>query len=211
MTAVTTCSHFGAPENKIYHCFHCFPIYLPRSDETGCCDLSFLNAEFQVRVFTLFSPSSRSSSLSIRVVTSAYLRLLVFLPTILIQPWASSSPAFHMMYSVYKLNKQSDNIVLTYSFPNFEPVRCSRSSSNCCFLTCTQISQEAGKVVWYSHLFKNFPQFGCDPQSQRLQRSQWSRSRHFSRIPFFYDPTDVGNSIPGSTAFSKSSWYIWKF
>ena len=46
-----------------------------------------------------------------------------------------------------------------YSFPNFEPVYCSRSSSNCCFLTCSQVSQEAGQMVWYSHLFKSFPQF----------------------------------------------------
>ena len=48
---------------------------------------------------------------------------------------------------------------LTYSFLNKEPVCCSMSSSNCCFLICTQISQEAGQVVWYSHLFQNFPQF----------------------------------------------------
>ena len=46
-----------------------------------------------------------------------------------------------------------------YSFPNREPVLCSISSSNCCFLTCIQVSQETGKVVWYSHLLKNFPQF----------------------------------------------------
>ena len=46
-----------------------------------------------------------------------------------------------------------------YSFPDLEPVSCSMSSSNCCFLTCIQISQEAGQVVWYSHLFQNFPQF----------------------------------------------------
>ena len=46
-----------------------------------------------------------------------------------------------------------------YSFPNLEWVCCSMSSSNCCFLTCIQISQEAGQVVWYSHLLKNFPQF----------------------------------------------------
>ena len=46
-----------------------------------------------------------------------------------------------------------------YSFPDLEPVSCSMSSSNCCFLTCVQTSQEAGKVVWYSHLFKNFLQF----------------------------------------------------
>ena len=51
------------------------------------------------------------------------------------------------------------NAALTHSFPNLEPVYCSMSSSNCCFLTCIQISKEAGKVVWYSHLLKNFPQF----------------------------------------------------
>ena len=46
-----------------------------------------------------------------------------------------------------------------YSFPNMEPVHCSMFSSNCCFLTCIQISQEAGKVDWHSHFFKHFPQF----------------------------------------------------
>ena len=46
-----------------------------------------------------------------------------------------------------------------YSFPNLEPVHCSMSSSNLCFLTRMQIFQEAAKVIWYSHLFKNFPQF----------------------------------------------------
>ena len=42
-----------------------------------------------------------------------------------------------------------------YSFSYLEPVCCSISSSNCCFLTCIQVSQEAGQVVWYSHLFQN--------------------------------------------------------
>ena len=46
-----------------------------------------------------------------------------------------------------------------YSFSNCEPGHCSMSSSSCCFLTCIEIFQEAGKVVWYSHLLKNFPQF----------------------------------------------------
>ena len=46
-----------------------------------------------------------------------------------------------------------------YSFLNFEPVHCSMSGSNCCFLTCIQISRETGKVFWYSYLFGNFPQF----------------------------------------------------
>ena len=48
-------------------------------------------------------------------------------------------------------------MALMCSFPNLEPVCCSMSNSNCCFLTCIQISQEAGQMVWYSHLLKNFP------------------------------------------------------
>ena len=115
MAAVTIRSDFGAQENKICHCFHCFPIYLPWSDETGYHDLSFLNAEFQDSFFTssftlikrLFSSSSLSA---FRVVSSAYLRLLVFLLAIPIPVCDSSSPAFYMMYSVYKLNKKGDNI-----------------------------------------------------------------------------------------------------
>ena len=63
------------------------------------------------------------------------------------------------MYFAYKLNKQGDYTALMYSFPNLKPVCFSISGSNYCFLTCIQISQEAGKVVWYSHLFQNFPQF----------------------------------------------------
>ena len=46
-----------------------------------------------------------------------------------------------------------------YSFSYLEPVCCFMSSSNCCFLTCIQVSQEAGQVTWYSHLFQNFSQF----------------------------------------------------
>src|SRR5574337_867395 len=116
---------------------------------------------FSLSSFTFINRLFSSSSLSaIRVVSSAYLRLLIFLPAILIPACVSSSPAFLMMYSACKLNKQGDNITaLMYSFSYLEPVCCSMSSSNCCFLTCIQISQEAGQVVWYSHLFQNFPQF----------------------------------------------------
>ena len=46
MAAFTICSDFGAQENKIGHCFHCFPTYIPLSGGTGCSDLSFLNVEF---------------------------------------------------------------------------------------------------------------------------------------------------------------------
>ena len=127
--------------------------------------LSFKPA-FSLSSFTFIRRLFCSSSFSaIRVVSSAYLRVLIFLPAILIAVCASSSPAFHMMDSAYKLNKQDDNMTaLTYSFPNFKLVCCSMSGSNCCFWTCIQASQEAGKVVWYSHIFKNFPQFVGKPQ-----------------------------------------------
>ena len=64
-----------------------------------------------------------------------------------------------MMYSAYKLNKAVTIYSLDVFFPSLEPVCCSMSGSNCCFLTYIQISREAGQVVWYSHLLKNFPQF----------------------------------------------------
>ena len=101
------------------------------------------------------------------MVSSAYLRLLIFLLAILIPAYASSSLAFHMMYSAYKLNKQRQYTALTYSFSYLEPVYCSMSSYNCCFLICIQISQEAGQVVWCYHLLKNFTVY-CGPHSQRF-------------------------------------------
>ena len=99
-----------------------------------------------------------------------------------------------------------------YSFPNLEPVRCSMSGSNCCFLTCIQISQEAGKVAWYSHLLKNFPQFVVIHTVKGFSVVNEAEVDVFLEFScFFYDPEDVGNSISGSFAFSESSLNIWKF
>ena len=98
---------------------------------------------------------------TIRVVSSAYLCYWYFSQLSFFPACASSIPAFHMMYSVYKLNHQGDNI---QPFPIWNQ---SMSGFNCCFSTCIQISQEAGKVIWYSHL-KEFSTFCCDLHSQRL-------------------------------------------
>jgi len=118
--------------------------------------LSF-KSTFSLSSFTFIKRLFSSSSLSaIRVVSSAYLRLLIFLLAILIPAYASTSPAFLMMCSVYKLYAGWQYTALTYSFSYLEPVCCSMSSSNCCFLTCIQVSQEAGQVVWYSHLFQTY-------------------------------------------------------
>ena len=119
-------------------------------------------SHFSLSSFTFITRLFSSCLLSaIRVVSSVYFKLLIFLQAILIPVCASSSLASHMMYPAHKLNKQGDNIQpwRTYSFSYLEPAFCSMSSSNCHFLTRIQLSQEAGQVVWYSHLFQNFPQF----------------------------------------------------
>ena len=86
------------------------------------------------------------------------------------------------------------------------------SSSNCCFLTSIQISQEAGQVVWYSHLFQNFPQFIVIHTVKGFGTVKKAEVDVFLELPcFFRDPADVGNLISGSSAFSKSSLNIWKF
>ena len=117
------------------------------------------------------------------------------------------------MYSAYKLNKQGDNIQ-----PSHTPFLIwNQSVFPCpvltyCFLTCLQVSQEADQVVWYSHLFQNFPQlivihtvkgFGI------VNKAEIDVFLEFSC--FFDDPVDVGNLIPGSSAFSKTRLNIWKF
>ena len=86
------------------------------------------------------------------------------------------------------------------------------SSSNCCFLTCIQISQEAGQVVWYSHLFHNFPQFVVIHTVKGFGIVNKSDVDVFLELScFFDDPMDVGNLMCGSFAFSKTSLNIWKF
>ena len=86
------------------------------------------------------------------------------------------------------------------------------SSSNCCFLTCIQISQEAGQVVWYSHPFQNFLQFIVIHTVKGVGIVNKAEIDIFLELScFFNDPTDVGNLISGFSAFSKSSLNIWKF
>ena len=86
------------------------------------------------------------------------------------------------------------------------------SGSNCWFLTCIQVSQKAGKVVGYSHLFKNFPYFVVIHTVKGFSVVNEAEVDVFLELScFFYDPMDVGNLISGSSAFSKSILNIWKF
>src|SRR5574340_883652 len=86
------------------------------------------------------------------------------------------------------------------------------SSSNCCFLTCIQISQEVGQVVWYSHLLKNFPQFIVIHRVKGFAIVNKAEIDVFLELScFFHDSADVGNLISASSAFSKTSLNIRKF
>ena len=166
---------------------------------------------FSLSSFTLIKRLFSSSSLSaIRVVSSAYLRFLIFLLAILIPAYASSSLAFLMMYSVYKLNKQVDNIQPWHTpFPvwNQSVVSCPVLT---CFLTCTQISQVRWSGIPIS--FKNFPQFIVSHTVKGFGTVNKAEVDLFLELSCFLDdPTDVGNLISGSPGFSKYRLNIWKF
>ena len=99
-----------------------------------------------------------------------------------------------------------------YSSSNLEPVHCFKSCSDCCFLTYIQISQEGDKVVRYSHLFKNIPQFVVIHSVKGFGIVNEAEVDVFLELSCsLYDPTDVGHLTSGSSTFSKSSLNISKF
>ena len=153
----------------------------------------------------LFSSSALSA---LRVVSSAYLTLLIFLPAILIQACASSSPAFLMMYSAYKSNKQGDNIQ-----PWHTPFSIwIQSVGPCPILTVASWPAYRflrRQVRWSGipihlrivHSFHTVKGFGI------VNKAEIDVFLELSC--FFDDPVDVGNLISGSSAFSKASLNIW--
>ena len=89
-----------------------------------------------------------------------------------------------------------NQITLTSSFSYLEPICCSMSSSNYCFLNCIQVSQEAGQVVWYFHLFQNFPQFIVINTVKGFGIVNKAEIDVFLELScFFDDSADVGNLI----------------
>ena len=201
MAAVTICSDFGAPRNKVSHCFHCFPIYLPWSDGTKWHDLYFLNVKFKpdgsLSYFTFIKRFFSSSLLSaIRLVSSAYLRLLIFLPEILIPACASSSPVFLMMYSAYKLNKQDDNIQpLCIPFPIWN-----QSVFTCSVLTVSSWPAYRllrRQVMWSGiPISKNFPQFLVIHPVKSFSIVNEAEVDVFLELPcFLHHSTNVGSLL----------------
>ena len=173
MAAVTIWSDFGAPQNKVSNCFHCFPSICQEVMGPDAMILVFwilsLKPAFSLSSFTFIKRLFSSPLLSaITVVSSAYLRLLIFLLAILIPACASSSIVFLMMYSAYKLNKQGGNIHPWHTpFPIWN-----RSVVPCPVLTVASwpayrflrrsVRQSGIPISWIFHSLL------CDPHSQRL-------------------------------------------
>ena len=141
--------------------FHCFPIYLPWSHGTRCHDLSFLSFKptFSLSSFTLIKRLFSSSLLC--AISWGY--------------WYFSQQSWFQLvlhpaqYSAWC----TLHTALMYSLPNLEPVHCSMSCSNYCFLTCIAVSQQAGKVVsLVLPSLEEFSTISCDPHNQRLWHGQ---------------------------------------
>ena len=101
---------------------------------------------------------------------------------------------------------------LSYSFLNLEPICCSIQGSNGYLLICIQVSQETGKMVWYSHLSKSFLQFAKINTVKGFSIVDETEIDVFLKFPcFLYNPVYVGNLISSPSSFSKPSLEIWNF
>ena len=167
---------------------------------------------FSLPTFTFIKRLLSSSSLSaIRVVSSAYLRLLIFLLAVLIPAYASSSPAFLMMYSAYKLNKQSDNIqpwCISFPILNQSVVPCLILTIASCLAFRFHRRQVRCSGIPISLIILQFVVIHTVKDFSVVNETEVDVFLEF--FCFFYDSTDVGNLISGSFAFSKSILYIWK-
>ena len=212
MAAVNIHNDFGYQEKKVCHCFHCFSI---------CHDM--MDPDAMILVFRMlvlrqhfhsFSSFTFISSSSLSAIRGCYLLnwgCWHFCQKSWFQPVLH--PVRHFSWCTPHISQISRVTICSLdSFPNLEPVRCSMSGSNCCFLICICFSQEAGKVVWYSHLLKYFPQFVVIHRVKGFSIFNEAEIDVFMEFSFFFsDLTDVGNLISGSSVFSKSSFNIMNF
>ena len=164
MAAVTICHDFGAQEKEICHYFH-LPFHLPWWNRGRCLDHSFflvfsLKPVLSLSSFTLIKRlcSSSSSLSAIRVVSSAYLRLLMFLLPVLIPACNSSSPAFLLMCSVHRLNRVTADSLVVLLFQSWTNQLFHTGSYLMLLDLHTGFSGDS-KTVWYSQLSKSFPRF----------------------------------------------------
>ena len=166
---------------------------------------------FSLSSFTFIKKLFGSLLFGIRVVSSAYLRLLIFLPAILIPACDSSSPAFLLMYSAYKLNKQGDN---TQSWRTPFPIW-NQSVVPCPVLTVASWPAYRflrRQVRWPGIPISSriFHSLLWSTQSKALAYSIKQKMFFGDSLAFFDDAADVGDLISGSSAFYETSLNIWK-
>ena len=174
--------------------------------------LSFRQA-LSVSSFTIVKSLFISSSLSsIKVVSCAYLKLLIFPVAILILACHSPSLAFSMMYSAYKLYKQHDSLYYLVLFSHFWTSLMFPSSSHCCWLIHIQVSLEIGKAIQYSDILKNFPQFVVihTVKGFTIVNESGKKIFFFLEFPYFSMIHWMLTIWSGSSAFCKSCLYFWK-
>ena len=207
MAAVTVRSDFGAQENKICHSFHFSPFYLWWSDGTDAMVLVFLNVEFQDSFcgFPL-SLSSRGSLVPLHFLPLLWYHLHIWGYWYFSwQSWFQLvlHPAQHFTWCTLHISWISR--VTIYSLD----VLLSQFGTHlfyvlfCCFLTCIQISQEAGQMVWYSHLFKNVQSVYWLSQVGLLSAKEKKEMRLLSSIRLFVTPWTVVCQAPLSMGFSR--------
>ena len=170
--------------------------WMPWSLFSDCWNLSHL---FQSPV----SPASRGSLVPLHFLPLKWYHLLSEVDDIsscnLNSVLWVIQPAFPMMHSAYNLNKQGDNIQpwsIPFPILNKPAIPSFHVLLYCCFLTCMQISQEAAKLVWYSHFFKNIPQVVVIHTVKGFSRVDEAKVDFFLEFPgFLYDSIYVGNLI----------------
>ena len=216
MAAVIICSDFGAPKIKSITISSVSPSICYKVIRIDAMIFIFWMLSFKPTLplfsFTFIKRLFSSSLSAIRVVSSVYLRLLLFLLEILNPACTSSSPAFCMMFSVQKLNKQGDNVQ-----PGCTPFPIwNQSVVPCPVLT---VASWPGyrflrrKVRWAGVPNSwRFSAVCCDPYSQRLWCSQKSRSRCFSGTLLLFQWSNGCLQLnSGSSVFTKSNLNTWKF
>ena len=152
MAAITIWGDFGNQENKVCHT-STFSPSISHKVILGFLFVCFLMLSFKLNFYSTLSPSSKGSLVPLHFLPlECYcLHISISLDNLDFSLWFIQPGISHDALCIELPKRQYT--ALMYSFLNFKPVHCSMSGSNCCFLTCILVSQETGKVVWYSHPF----------------------------------------------------------
>ena len=205
MAGITVRNDFRAPEEEICHCFHLFPSVCRAVMGPDTLILVFFNSfklALSLSSFTLPKKLFSSSLLSaIRVISSTYLRLLMFLLPTLIPAYNSSSLAFLMMCSAYRFNKQGDSRQPCHSFFDLKPISCSIQGST---IASWPTYRFLRRQVRWSGIPISLRAFHSLSTVKGFSIVSETEIDVFLKFPcFLYNPLSVGNLISSFSNFSK--------